>query len=120
MALRIRPETLADRSQTSVGGDSFYGVHDSLRNGMKTVRGDVMPGHPLESSLRNWEETQDRLHLNLAQRLHGAHMPVRIHMERFLLSQPKKMPVLKNSNLGLDILAGRDTDIDFEDFLGGT
>ncbi|KAI8855272.1 proteasome maturation factor UMP1-domain-containing protein [Chytridium lagenaria] len=118
-SLRIRPKAgFAERAETSLGGDSFYGVHDSLRDGLKTVRGDVIPGHPLESSLNKWNETQDELHLNLAQRLHGAHMPIRIQMERFLLSQPKRIPVLKTSNLALDILAGRDESIEFEDFLG--
>jgi hypothetical protein len=31
---------------------------------------------------------------------------------------PQHIPVMKRSNLGLDILQGRDTDIDFEDYLG--
>ncbi|KAJ3097449.1 hypothetical protein HDU97_004859 [Phlyctochytrium planicorne] len=117
--LRIRPaESFVSRKDTAVGEDSTYGVHDTLRHGIKTVRSEIMPGHPLESSLKNWDETQDALHLELAERLHGTHMPIRIQMERFLISKPKRIPVLKTSNLGMDILAGRDTNIEFEDFLG--
>jgi hypothetical protein len=33
--------------------------------------------------------------------------------------QASRPPLMKTSNIGLDILAGKDTTIEFEDFLGG-
>lgn len=46
-------------------------------------------------------------------------MPIRLQMERAILSQPKRIPVLKSSNFGMDILSGKMDDIGFEDILGG-
>jgi hypothetical protein len=56
---------------------------------------------------------------NMADRVYGKHMSFRLRMERGMVSsQLKRIPVLPTSHLALDILAGRDADMDFEDFLG--
>ncbi|KAJ3105427.1 hypothetical protein HDU96_008574 [Phlyctochytrium bullatum] len=86
-SLRLVPvDHHVDKQNAAVGNDNFYGVHDTLRDGPRTIRSEVLAGHPLESRLQN----------------------------------PKRAPVLKTSNLAQDILAGRDTTIEFEDFLGDT
>ena len=44
---------------------------------------------------------------------------MRLHMEQKLVSQNQRIPNLKSTYLGLEILRGEDEDIDFEDFLCG-
>ncbi|KAI8618525.1 proteasome maturation factor UMP1 [Chytriomyces sp. MP71] len=97
---------------------SAYAVHDTMRSGLHTVRGEVLAGHPLEAHLENWDATQMQLKLDMARSVYGLHQPLRIQMEHHLVSQPKRIPVLKQSRLAEDILAGKDESIEFEDFLG--
>ena len=35
----------------SVGDESTYGVHDTMREGIRSVRSEVIQGHPLENHL---------------------------------------------------------------------
>ncbi|KAJ3194476.1 hypothetical protein HK101_002635 [Irineochytrium annulatum] len=116
-SLKIQPEQAG--KVASVGDHTTYGVHDTFREGPRTVRSEIIAGHPLEHRLAEWEPTQEKLKMNLLRRAHGLHMPIRLQMEKALLTQEtRRIPVLKSSNLALDILAGKDTSIDFEDFLG--
>ncbi|KAJ3079757.1 hypothetical protein HK102_003531 [Quaeritorhiza haematococci] len=103
---------------TAVGTGTEFGVHDTLREGFRTVRSEVIRGHPLEAHLEQYEDTQTRLKYSMYRQTHGIHLPIRLQMERALVSQVKRIPVLPSSNLGLDILMGRDDTIEFEDFLG--
>jgi len=41
-------------------------------------------------------------------------------MERHIVSQTGRLPALAGSNLGMDILMGKDEVIEFEDYLSGT
>ncbi|KAJ3248054.1 hypothetical protein HDU78_002147 [Chytriomyces hyalinus] len=97
---------------------SQYKVHDTMRNGIHTVRSDVIAGHPLEAHLQNWDLTQEQLKLDMARSVYGLHQPLRLQMEKHLVNQPKRLSVLKQSNIAQDILSGKDSTIDFEDFLG--
>ncbi|KAJ3207771.1 recombinase rad51 [Entophlyctis luteolus] len=117
---RFVPSANATPATAAAGSDSHsqYKVHDSLRNGIMSVRSTVIAGHPLEAHLANWEETQDRFKLNTARCAYGLHQPLRMQMERHFVSKPNRIPVLKQSNLADDILSGKDSTIDFEDFLG--
>ncbi|KAJ3125963.1 hypothetical protein HK100_010520 [Physocladia obscura] len=118
MSLRIVPTTNAQNSVATVGADTEYKVHDTMRNGIHTVRSQVIAGHALEDHLSKWEETQEQLKLNLARNVYGLHQPLRMQMERHFVEKPNRIPVLKQSNLAQDILSGKDSTIEFEDFLG--
>ncbi|ORY51433.1 proteasome maturation factor UMP1 [Rhizoclosmatium globosum] len=121
MSFRIVPSAHASSSAAAAGADSHsqFKVHDTMRNGMHTVRSTVMPGHPLEAHLENWDLTQQQLKLDMARSVYGLHQPLRIQMEQHLVNKHvKRIPVLKQSNLAQDILTGKDSTIDFEDFLG--
>ncbi|KAJ3031805.1 UNVERIFIED_CONTAM: hypothetical protein HDU68_012311 [Siphonaria sp. JEL0065] len=121
MSFKILPAAHhATLSKAAVGADSHshYKVHDTMRNGLHTVRSDVIGGHPLEAHLENWDLTQQQLKLDMARSVYGLHQPLRIQMEQHIVSQPKRIPVLKQSNLAHDILTGKDSTIEFEDFLG--
>lgn len=94
-----------------------------------------LPPHLL-SYLLQWDSTQDNLRLNLKRDAYGIHLPMRLLMERKLVSpvrfilfilfvnqcvpsQNPHMPVLPRSNLHLDILMGRDEVIEPVDVFGG-
>jgi hypothetical protein len=51
---------------------------------------------------------------------YGMHLPMRIRMELDILSQAKRLPGIRSSNIGAETILGRDETIDFEDFLGST
>jgi len=58
------------------------------------------------------------LKMNMARNMYGMHAPIKMAMERALVIQARGPSMLpQRSNLGLDILAGKDESIDFEDFL---
>ncbi|CAG8826182.1 37113_t:CDS:2, partial [Racocetra persica] len=61
-----------------------------------------------------WEETQMNLKLTLQRRIYGIHAPLRHMIEQSIVSKVKRLPGLPSSNLGLEILMGKDETIDFE------
>ena len=89
--------------------------------------------------MSQWEETQDNLQLSLARNVFGMHAPIRIMMERkivstvctysdeatyrlqmkLMISKNMHMPALPRSNIHLDILMGRDERIDLVDVFEG-
>ena len=67
-----------------------------------------------------WENTQEELKMNMARNMYGMHAPIKLAMERSLVIKARGPSMLpQRSNLGLDILMGKDETIDFEDFLNG-
>merc|ERR550537_487008 len=73
--------------------------------------------HPVEriqlTHLRRGEEQ----HMMLAGRVHGAHAPLRMKMERELLSQFQRLPGLPSSMVGLETVLDMDDTIEFEDIM---
>ncbi|KAJ3417402.1 hypothetical protein HDV05_004867 [Chytridiales sp. JEL 0842] len=118
--MRLVPDPQAKASVSAVGQNTAYGVNDTFRDGLQTVRGNLLGSHPLEAHLNNWDETQEQLKFSMARNVHGLHAPIRLQMEKTLVSQTMRPPLLKPSKIGLDILSGKDTTIEFEDFLGVT
>eukprot|EP01043_Picozoa_sp_COSAG02_P019258 COSAG02_NODE_921_length_15917_cov_4.428057_6_plen_95_part_00 len=51
---------------------------------------------------------------------YGLHVPLRMQMESEILSQYRRLPTLQSSMVGLDTLAGRDTQINISDVFGAT
>ncbi|KAF9956429.1 hypothetical protein BGZ65_002737 [Modicella reniformis] len=89
-----------------------------MRYGMRQIANEVTAKHPLEHRLAEWENTQEELKMSLARNTFGMHAPIKMAMERSLVIKahgPSMLP--RRSNLGLDILMGKDETIDFEDFL---
>ncbi|KAI9499312.1 proteasome maturation factor UMP1 [Zychaea mexicana] len=109
--------TVENNKSTFDTRHSELGGHDALRYGTRSIKSEVMPGHPLQQRLENWQESQWELKLNMARQVHGMHAPMRMMMERDIVSQRQRMPVLPSSNVHLDVLMGKDETIEFEDFL---
>ncbi|KAI9355088.1 proteasome maturation factor UMP1-domain-containing protein [Zopfochytrium polystomum] len=127
MSLRFVPTSAASAGANPTGvaaagidsnAAAVFGVHDTLRAGFKSVRSDVIQAHPLENHLRAWNDTQESMRLASARHLYGAHMPIRLQMEREIVKQRQRVPTLRRTRLAEDILSGNDCNIEFEDFLG--
>ncbi|KAI9311328.1 proteasome maturation factor UMP1-domain-containing protein [Dichotomocladium elegans] len=119
MSLRIAPSAHPESNTKSTFDTTHaeFGGHDTLRYGTRSIKSEVLPGHPIEERLNQWAENQWELKLNMARNIHGMHAPIKMMMERDIVSKRQRMPVLPSSNLHLDILMGKDETIDFEDFL---
>ncbi|KAF8349858.1 hypothetical protein F5887DRAFT_1059113 [Amanita rubescens] len=92
------------------------GPHDVLQNGHVSL---APPVKSNTDHLDSWDSTQDNLRLNLKRDAYGIHLPMRLLMERKLVSANPHMSVLPRSNLHLDILMGRDEAIEPVDVFGG-
>ena len=74
--------------------------------------------HPVEAIQQNWLRDQlETKHMIMAH-TYGMHLPMRIRMELDILSQAKRLPGIRSSNVGAETILGRDETIDFEDYLG--
>ncbi|KAJ6627008.1 proteasome maturation factor UMP1 [Mycena sp. CBHHK59/15] len=117
-SLRIVP---ANSSKTASVKDTAnsLGLHDTLRYGPHSIATEIKTEGGLRERLENWEETQDNLKLTLQRNIHGMHAPMRLLMERKIVSASAHMPAFPQSNLHLDILMGRDETIEPVDIFGG-
>lgn len=119
---RIVPPALStpttSQTQATLSQTTELGVHDAMRYGLRTVRSEIMPTHPLENRLKNvrsildavflgrldiettrrvwhplesdflqWSQTQENLKLQFARDVYGIHAPIRLQMEKHLVSQ---------------------------------
>ncbi|KAJ3019924.1 hypothetical protein HKX48_001568 [Thoreauomyces humboldtii] len=119
-SMRLLPtrQSSTTNSIAEAGRGTEYGVHDTLRQGLKSIRGEVVARHPVDEIDSQWKQTQEQLKMTMQRQTFGLHAPLRLQMEKVLINQVRRIPVLPTRNLGLEILEGRDTTIDYEDFLG--
>ncbi|KAF9187716.1 hypothetical protein BGZ51_004426 [Haplosporangium sp. Z 767] len=120
MSLRLAPSSKPETAgfATTVDTSNSYGLHDTMRFGMRQIATEVTAKHPLENRLAEWDNTQLELKMNMARNMYGMHAPIKMAMERALVTKARGPSMLPTrSNLGLDILMGKDETIEFEDFL---
>lgn len=79
----------------SVGTTShpqYAGVHDAMRFGLRSIAAESQSSavgaasHPLENRLGSWDETRDKMQLNMQRNLHGLASPLNKLMERKIVS----------------------------------
>jgi len=92
-----------------------------MERSLRAVAGEVYTqpaAHPVETIQNNWLRDQlETKHFIMAQ-TYGSHLPMQIRMELDILSQAKRLPGIRSSNIGAETILGRDETIDFEDYLG--
>ncbi|KAL1688051.1 proteasome maturation factor UMP1-domain-containing protein [Schizophyllum commune] len=117
--LRIVPATGAKSTNIKDTANTL-GLHDTLQYGPRTLATEINRGDGFQQRLENWAETQDNLKLNMQRNVYGMHAPMRLLMERKIVTQGmQSLPGMPQSNLHLDILMGRDETIEPADiFLG--
>ncbi|KAJ3724302.1 proteasome maturation factor UMP1-domain-containing protein [Lentinula guzmanii] len=117
-SFRIVPAS-APKSASVAQTSNSLGLHDTLRYGPRMIATEVKTEGDLKDRLQNWEETQDNLKLTMMRNTYGLHAPMRLLMERNIVSANPHMPVLPQTNLQLDILMGRDESIEAADVFAG-
>ncbi|EGF77787.1 hypothetical protein BATDEDRAFT_91476 [Batrachochytrium dendrobatidis JAM81] len=121
ISLRLVPASLPNKPPQSLGENTEFGTHDTFRHGFNVMRANITQGHPLESHLEQWDQTQEQLKTTVLRNTFGIHMPLRLKMEQALIKEHiHVIPVMPSRNLALDVLSGRNDTIEFEDFLGET
>ncbi|KAL0059662.1 hypothetical protein AAF712_013565 [Marasmius tenuissimus] len=138
-SLRLVPANAPKSASIAQTANSF-GLHDTLQHGPRTIATEVKSEGGIRDRLENvssadyqlcstgrftgpstyiqWEETQDNLKLTMMRNVHGLHAPMRLLMERKMVTMNPHMPALPQSNIHLDILMGRDEAVEPGDVFG--
>ncbi|KAJ2551242.1 hypothetical protein EV175_003764 [Coemansia sp. RSA 1933] len=120
MSFKFEPETQTNTANVLPDTSSITGLQDIVRNGpSQRVNDAFTKGHPLESRISNWENSQLGMKLNMQRQIYGLHAPLRTMME---IQSVQKIPALlgsRASRIQLDILLGKDETIDVDDLFGG-
>ncbi|TFY73053.1 hypothetical protein EWM64_g10959 [Hericium alpestre] len=95
-----------------------FGLHDTLQYGPRSLGAEISSTSRLRNRLEKWDETQDNFKLTMLNDTMGLAMPMKLLMERKIVSQIQHLPGFHRSNVHLDILMGRDEQIDVTDFMG--
>ena len=74
--------------------------------------------HPVKVIEERFLEGDEMMRTDMIRRTEGLHMAMTLATERQLFPRDR-LPGVKASNIHADILAGKDTSIDFSDFLSG-
>ncbi|KAF2089123.1 hypothetical protein K490DRAFT_72741 [Saccharata proteae CBS 121410] len=136
MSLRIAPAPTAPASTVpQLGAPSAPGVHDTLRSNLglttpsaatttassSSKGAPLQSAHPLEARLNNWRATQDALKMEGLKRNFGMGEPIRRGMELRITGAGEWRPMVLGGSGGVhsDVLAGRDTEIGWEDVFKG-
>eukprot|EP00003_Mantamonas_plastica_P003232 TRINITY_DN1257_c0_g1_i2.p1 TRINITY_DN1257_c0_g1~~TRINITY_DN1257_c0_g1_i2.p1 ORF type:complete len:126 (-),score=44.18 TRINITY_DN1257_c0_g1_i2:125-502(-) len=91
---------------------------DNLRDGFAHYHFDVKPNHPVEDMQEQKQKQEAEFQSATLAKMYGTHFPQRLKMEQYMVSQVQRLPGFKSEFVGLEILLGKNNDIDFEDYLG--
>ncbi|KAJ1763563.1 hypothetical protein IW139_002434 [Coemansia sp. RSA 353] len=121
MATSFRFEPTATESTSSVLPLQRSGVSDIISTGpTQLVSETLTAGHPLESRLANWENTQLNIKLHMQRQVYGLHAPMRTMMEVKSVQQTPSVLGSRAAQIQRDILLGKDESIDACDLFGDT
>jgi len=116
---RIAPANPSKSASVQDTANTF-GLNDTLLYGPRSLAAEVQAEGGLKNRLENWEATQDNFKLALKRNIYGLHAPMRLLMERKIVSQTNPfVAAMSPSNLHLDILMGRDETITPADVFQG-
>ncbi|KAL8927328.1 MAG: hypothetical protein Q9172_001406 [Xanthocarpia lactea] len=110
--------TSPSSAPSSKGAPSAPGIHDTLRSSLAAPQPtSVSSTHPLEARLAAWQSTQNEFKMTSLRRNFGMGEPIRRGMELKIAREGEWRPMALGASAGVsgDVLAGRDTEITWED-----
>ncbi|KAK4016458.1 proteasome maturation protein isoform X2 [Daphnia magna] len=112
-------EKSINKDKCSIGVEANYDVKDAMLFGVKKSRtlDSFTTCHPLEVALVKHSQKQEEINMRMLRTMQGLHAPIRLHMEKLAVKDIGHLPCLHRHNAMLDALTGKDTTIEFEDFL---
>ncbi|CAI8017117.1 Proteasome maturation protein [Geodia barretti] len=96
-------------------GTTSYGVQDTLRYGYSSARDEISPAHPLEHVLASHAVREEALRMQILRDAQGSGVPLRMQMERSIVSRVQRLPPLQSSMIALETLTGMNTRLAPED-----
>lgn len=114
-SLKSKPSPITE--VTGSHSTDTYGIHDVLRYGVTSAKSSITSSHPLEVPERNYEVSRERMTHEALRHSQGLHAPLKLKMEKMLVSKTQRMPPLISSNMSLDTLTGHNESVDFSDYL---
>eukprot|EP00002_Diphylleia_rotans_P016173 TRINITY_DN3141_c0_g1_i1.p1 TRINITY_DN3141_c0_g1~~TRINITY_DN3141_c0_g1_i1.p1 ORF type:complete len:124 (+),score=21.57 TRINITY_DN3141_c0_g1_i1:80-451(+) len=104
-------------TMTRRGVPIFRMPTDPLTHGISSVRSETTAMHPVEAAQKTFLSRQSQTQDQMLARTYGSHFPMRINMEKQILSQMQRLPGLHSEFVGLSTLLDLDETIQYEDFL---
>ena len=89
-----------------------------MRAGLSTVAETQHGKHPVEEFQQKREAVEFKGKLDFVRKVYGVGAAMGLKAEAQIVGQPTRLPGLEESNLGHDIIMGKDERIDFVDVLG--
>ncbi|AMD19647.1 HCL504Cp [Eremothecium sinecaudum] len=104
-------------SASKFTSNAVPGLPDKLREEVaaKPMNTQMNDRHPLESRLRNWDETALRRTHEQYKQIFGLAEPVKRLMELNIVEQTDFNPIGESSNIHRDILLNKECSLDWED-----
>merc|ERR1712223_225889 len=115
----LRPRR--ERTDKMDRGNNEFGAVSEVKvgAGLNQVRSPLEAVHPVQTSEKHYLRNREMAQMAQLQKMQGIHAPIRIQMEKRLVSKAGHLPcITTRTNLSADILNGTDGSIAFEDFLG--
>eukprot|EP01016_Furgasonia_blochmanni_P031685 TRINITY_DN326_c0_g1_i2.p1 TRINITY_DN326_c0_g1~~TRINITY_DN326_c0_g1_i2.p1 ORF type:complete len:207 (+),score=31.31 TRINITY_DN326_c0_g1_i2:104-724(+) len=90
----------------------------TVTNAPSQMRYDNKRKHPVDFIQQNKALAEEEFQMQALSTCFGSHLPMKLTMERTLVTATRRFPGHKNYNVGLEVLMGKLNEIDFEDYLG--
>ncbi|KAF5841054.1 proteasome maturation factor UMP1 [Dunaliella salina] len=92
--------------------------HDTLRQGLPSLKGDAMLKHPVELIQQESKKQASVSQTQMLTNLYGSAVPAKMSIESQILGSFQRLPGLHSSKLGLESLTGTLDEFGFESYLG--
>eukprot|EP00775_Hariotina_reticulata_P004749 gene4749-4999_t len=94
-------------------------AHDSLRNGLASLKEDALHKHPVQVIQENTTMPGVQFgNPHMLRDMYGLAFPAKAEIERQILSKFGRLPGIPSSRLGLESLTGELDNFGFESYLG--
>ncbi|KAK1280557.1 Cyclin-B1-2 [Acorus gramineus] len=103
-------------SSKSIAHDVGGAEIDALRFGLNGVKSDIIASHPLQSLHQSITKNQEDLKKTVLASTYGAAFPLKMDLDRQILSRFQRPPGLPSSMLGYEALTGGLDDFQIEDY----
>lgn len=96
--------------------EKFNAPVNVMKHGLQSSEHAKNMPHPVQL-IEARTKNEEMLHVDYIRKTYGIQMAMTLAVEKEIFSRPHRLPGLPSSTIHADILSGRDTQIDFNDYL---
>jgi hypothetical protein len=96
--------------------EKFNAPVNVMKHGLQSSQQAKMMPHPVQM-IEARSHNEEMLHVDFVRKTYGIQMAMTLAVEKDIFSRPHRLPGLPSSTIHSDILSGKDTKIDFSDYL---